>query len=504
MTTLPTIELDFTSPPPIPAAGVERVNELLMSGRLFRYGETGASEIDVAELETAFARLVGRRYCITFNSCGAALAASLMAVGVGPGTPVLMNAFTLAPVPGAIVHAGGDPVFVGVTPDYEIDLQDLRAAAARSGSRFLMLSHMRGHITDMDRLMEMVADLNLTVIEDCAHTMGAGWGGRPSGTFGAVGCFSTQTFKHVNSGEGGLLVTDDEDVAARAILLSGSYMLYAQHGTAPPPEAIERHRYTTPNLSMRMSALAAAVARPQRGLALTTLPEDGIDIVVVLDVSGSMSQLAEPGRNAPSKLEAAQEVIGEFIESLEGDRIGLVAFQSRAILLSPLTLDHDALGRQVDAAESGLIPDGTAIGLGIAEALNLLRESPARSRIAVLLTDGENNQGEVPPMQAARIAETLGIRIYTIGLHGAARGGSQVDVRLLQQIAAVTDAGYFDAATQVELSEAYREVRRLERSRVGERRFTEFREYGPLLAVAALLLLAAEVGLRATVFRRYP
>ena len=253
-----------------------------------------------------------------------------------------------------------------------------------------------------------------------------------------------------------------------------------------------------------IALLIVAVARPQRGLALTTLPEDGIDIVVALDVSGSMSQLAEPGEDAPSKLEAAQEVISDFIDSLEGDRVGLVAFQSRAILLSPLTLDHDALGRQVDDAESGLIPDGTAIGLGIAEALNLLRESPARSRIAVLLTDGENNQGEVPPMQAARVAETLGIRVYTIGLHGAARGSSDVDVRLLQQIAAVTSAGYFDASTQAELSDAYREVRRLERSRVGDRRFTEFHEYGPLLAIAALLLLAAEAGLRATAFRRYP
>ncbi|MCY3634714.1 MAG: DegT/DnrJ/EryC1/StrS family aminotransferase [bacterium] len=266
MTRLPTIELDFTSPPPIPAAGVRRANELLKSGRLFRYGETGAGELDVADLETAFARLVGRRYCIAFNSCGASLAASLMAVGVGPGKPVLMNAFTLAPVPGAIVHAGGDPVFVGVTPDYEIDLEHLRAAAQHSGARVLMLSHMRGHITDMDRLMEIATELDLTVIEDCAHTMGAGWGGCPSGTFGEIGCFSTQTFKHVNSGEGGLLVTDDDDVAAQAILLSGSYMLYAQHGTSPPPEAIERHRYTTPNLSMRMSALAAAIARSQLDL----------------------------------------------------------------------------------------------------------------------------------------------------------------------------------------------------------------------------------------------
>lgn len=263
MTALPTIELDFTSPPPIPAAGIERANELMTSGRLFRYDETGAGELDVAGLEAAFAELIGRRYCVAFNSCGASMAASMIAAGVPRGEPVLMNAFTLAPVPGAIVHAGADPVFVGITPDYHIDLEDLRVAAQRSGARFLLLSHMRGHITDMDRLMEVAVGLDLTLIEDCAHTMGASWGGRPTGTFGAAACFSTQTFKHVNSGEGGLLVTDNDDIAARAIFLSGSYMLYEQHGTTPPPEAIERHRYTTPNLSMRMSALAAAVARPQ-------------------------------------------------------------------------------------------------------------------------------------------------------------------------------------------------------------------------------------------------
>lgn len=263
MTALPDIELDFTSPPPIPPAGIERANELMSSGRLFRYGESGARELDVAELESAFAELIGRRYCVAFNSCGASLAASLVAAGVRRGEPVLMNAFTLAPVPGAIVHAGADPVFVGITPDYKIDIDDLRAAAKRSRSRFLMLSHMRGHIVDMDELMATADELGLSVVEDCAHTMGAGWRGRPTGTFGAAACFSTQTFKHVNSGEGGLFVTDDDDIAARAILLSGSYMLYEQHGTTPPPEAVERNRYITPNLSMRMSALAAAVARPQ-------------------------------------------------------------------------------------------------------------------------------------------------------------------------------------------------------------------------------------------------
>lgn len=263
MTRLPRIELDFTSPPPVPAAAIRRANELMISGRLFRYGEAAPGELDVAVLEAAFAQLVGRRYCVAFNSCGASLAASLMAVRVLPGDPVLMNAFTLAPVPGAIAHAGGAPVFVGITPDYKIDLDNLRTAAERSGARCLMLSHMRGHITDMGRLMERAAELGLTVIEDCAHTLGAHWKNRPTGTFGAAGCFSTQTFKHVNSGEGGLLVTDDDDIAARAILLSGSYMLHDQHGTTPPPEAIERNRYTTPNLSMRMSALTAAIVHPQ-------------------------------------------------------------------------------------------------------------------------------------------------------------------------------------------------------------------------------------------------
>ena len=263
---LPRVNLDFTEQPPIPEAGIRRAGELMASGRLFRYGETGAAGSDVAGLEDDFATLVGRRFCVAFNSCGASLAAALIAIGVERDEPVLMNAFTLAPVPGAVVHAGGAPVFVGTTPDYRIDLDDLGSAAERSGARILLLSHMRGHVADMDRVGEATGALGLVVVEDCAHTMGAGWRGRPTGTFGTVGCFSTQTFKHANSGEGGLLVTDDEDVAARAVLLSGSYMLYAQHGASPDEVVMERHRLTTPNLSMRMSALAAAVVRPQLGL----------------------------------------------------------------------------------------------------------------------------------------------------------------------------------------------------------------------------------------------
>jgi len=260
---LPHLQLDFTEQPPIPEAGIARANELMRSGRLFRYGETESGELDVAMLERRFADSVGRRFCVALNSCGASLAVALTAAGVQSGDPVLMNAFTLAPVPGAVAHVGAEPVFVGITEDYTVDLEDLVAAAERSGAKFMLVSHMRGHITDMDELSTVAGGLGVTVIEDCAHTMGAAWGGRPTGTFGTVGCFSTQTFKHINSGEGGLLVTDDEDIAAKAILLSGSYMLYGQHGAAPQAEVFLRHRLTTPNYSMRMSALAAAVVSPQ-------------------------------------------------------------------------------------------------------------------------------------------------------------------------------------------------------------------------------------------------
>jgi dTDP-4-amino-4,6-dideoxygalactose transaminase len=174
---------------------------------------------------------------------------------------VLSNAFTLAPVPGAIASLGAVPVFVGVMRDLTIDLDDLAAKAG--AARVLLLSHMRGHICDMDRLMAICDGAGVTVIEDCAHTMGASWRGVPSGRHGLIGCYSTQTYKHVNSGEGGFLVTDDAEVAARAVLLSGSYMLYDRHRAAPPPEAFEGLRLDVPNISGRMDNLRAAILRPQ-------------------------------------------------------------------------------------------------------------------------------------------------------------------------------------------------------------------------------------------------
>ncbi len=320
------LDLDFTGQEPLPEAAVRRANELFESGALFRYGEAGAEQMDAALLEEEFAALVGRRFCVAFNSCGASLAAALISAGVERGEPVLMNAFTLAPVPGSIVHAGAEPVFVDITDRFHIDLADLRRQHEATGTRWLLLSYMRGHIPDVDEVMAVCDELGITVIEDCAHTMGGAWDGRPTGTFGIAGCFSTQTFKHVNSGEGGLLVTDDEDLAARAVLLSGSYMLYGQHGARPSDEVFERHRLTTPNFSMRMSALAAALVRPQLALLPARAETWNASHRRLADGLGSIDGIDVPDRDERERFVASS--IQFRIERLEGAEIA--AFVDRA------------------------------------------------------------------------------------------------------------------------------------------------------------------------------
>ncbi|MEO8850503.1 MAG: aminotransferase class I/II-fold pyridoxal phosphate-dependent enzyme [Allobranchiibius sp.] len=258
---------DLTQPEPIPQEGIERAVELMHSGRLFRYGETGSGDTDdAALLETRMAQLLGRRYAVGVNSCGASLFLALRSCGVLAGDPVLVNGWTLAPVPGAIDHAGAVPIVVEIDDELLIDLDDLRAKAQSSGSKVLVLSHMRGHIADVDAVVAICEELGLLLIEDCAHTLGASWAGQATGTFGVVGCFSLQTFKHLNAGEGGILVTDDPQIAARAILHSGSYMLYAQHSARPELAIFKPLRGLCANYSLRMTALAAALTLPQLDL----------------------------------------------------------------------------------------------------------------------------------------------------------------------------------------------------------------------------------------------
>ena len=256
----------FTQQEPIPEAGIEAAIAVLRHGRLHRYNTAPGEIAETALLEQEFAALTGAKYCLAVASGGYALGCALRAAGVQAGDPVLTNAFTLAPVPGSIAALGAVPVFVETTADLTLDFAHLAQQAKATGARTLMLSHMRGHQCDMEALVTLCRDLGLLLIEDCAHTMGGAWNGVASGRHGAMACYSMQTYKHLNSGEGGFLTSDDADLMARAVVLSGSYMLYSKHLAAPPPQTFEAIRMDTPNVSGRMDNLRAAILRPQLDL----------------------------------------------------------------------------------------------------------------------------------------------------------------------------------------------------------------------------------------------
>ena len=248
------LDKDLSEPVAIPQSGIDRANEIMQSGRLFRYGEFSGGESEVASLERDFAAYMSCSYAAALNSCGSAMFVALKSVGVAAGDKVLVNAFTLAPVPGAIEHAGAQPIFIESDADYRVCLQDLEAKAC-NGAKVFLMSHMRGHIADMDAVVKICDENNILLIEDCAHTLGASWNNRLSGSFGQIACFSLQSFKHINAGEGGMLVTNNAEIAAQAILYSGSYMLYAQNGARPPLDVFEKYRDHIPNFSMRMHQL---------------------------------------------------------------------------------------------------------------------------------------------------------------------------------------------------------------------------------------------------------
>lgn len=252
---------DFTQQRAIPDEAIEAAVRVMRHGRLHRYNVAEGEAGEVALLEQEFASLMGSKYALAVASGGNAISTALRTLGVGPEDRVLTNAFTLAPVPGAIASLGAVPVFVEVTESLVIDLDDLAAKAGLAD--VLLLSHMRGHICDMDRLMAICARAGIRVVEDCAHTLGARWGGIMSGRHGVMAAYSTQSYKHLNAGEGGLLISDDPDLMARAVVLSGSYMHYGRHLAAPPPEAFAAVKYLMPNISGRMDNLRAAILRPQ-------------------------------------------------------------------------------------------------------------------------------------------------------------------------------------------------------------------------------------------------
>ncbi|MEI6097434.1 MAG: aminotransferase class I/II-fold pyridoxal phosphate-dependent enzyme [Alphaproteobacteria bacterium] len=242
---------------PIPDAARSEIERLLTSGDLFRYT---AETSPVALLEQEFADLMGSRYALAVASCSAALFLSLKALDLPRGARVLIPAFTFAAVPSAVVHADMVPVLVEVGDNYRVDLADF--AAKIDSADCVLISHMRGHTSDMDAIMALCDARGIPVVEDAAHSLGTQWHGRKIGTIGRVGCFSFQSYKLVNAGEGGILITDDPEVAARCVIMSGAYESnWKKHPGMQNSYMLWQNKL--PLYNMRMQNLSAAVIRPQ-------------------------------------------------------------------------------------------------------------------------------------------------------------------------------------------------------------------------------------------------
>ena len=254
---------DFTRCDPIPPEGIERAVAIMRTGKLFRYSESRPEDSEVALLERDFADYLGVRHALAVNSCTAAIELALVACGAAPGSKILVPGFTFTAVPSAIVTLHAIPVFVECTRDYRLDIDDLRRKIAPE-TKILLLSHMRGHISEMDEIARLCAIHGITLIEDAAHALGGRWRDRQIGSFGKVGCFSFQSNKVINSGEGGMLTTDDDEIIVRATYLSGAYETnYKKHFTRSP--LFEELAGTLPVHNARMTNLTAAIARPQIG-----------------------------------------------------------------------------------------------------------------------------------------------------------------------------------------------------------------------------------------------
>lgn len=239
---------------------------MLGSGDLFRY--TAPQNAPVTLLEQEFAAFMGSRYALAVSSCSAALFLSLKALGLPRDARVLIPAFTFAAVPSSVVHADCVPVLCEVGENYRIDVSDFEAKLDDTIAA-VIISHMRGHTSDMDAIMALCEARGVPVIEDAAHSLGTVWGGRKIGTIGRVGAFSFQSYKLVNAGEGGIMVTDDADLVARAVIMSGAYEHnWAKHMAgqdAALEAAFARWQNELPLYNLRLSNLSAAIIRPQIG-----------------------------------------------------------------------------------------------------------------------------------------------------------------------------------------------------------------------------------------------
>lgn len=259
-----------------------------------------------------------------------------------------------------------------------------------------------------------------------------------------------------------------------------------------------------------LTLLILAAARPQQGNTTSEVQASGIDILLAVDVSGSMEAMDFTMDGKPvNRLEVVKKVVDEFIEERPNDRIGLIGFGGRPYLVCPLTLDHDWLRKRLESLTIGMVEDGTAIGSAIGSGINRLRDQDSKSRILILLTDGINNSGRVPPLVAAEAAETMGIKVYTIG--AGTRGEApipvkdgfgrtqirmarvDIDEKTLSEVAEKTGAQYFRATDSNSLARIYKEINQMETTTRTIKKFENYLELYPFLVLAALVLLGLEL-----------
>ncbi len=262
-----------------------------------------------------------------------------------------------------------------------------------------------------------------------------------------------------------------------------------------------------------LSFLFVAVARPQSATSYENMTREGIDIVLAMDLSASM--LSKDFR--PNRLESSKEVAANFVSERPDDRIGVVVYEGESFTRVPLTSDHRVVLESLNSLRTGMVEGGTAIGMGLATAVNRLKSSEARSKVVIILTDGVNNAGEIKPLDAARIAQAFGIRVYTIGVGSkgeaetpvAMRDGKylykmmpvEIDEEVLQEIAKMTDGQYFRATSKKGLEEIYQEIDKLEKTKFNVNQYTQrTEEFGPI-ALLGLIVLLVGFGLSQTILR---
>ena len=265
--------------------------------------------------------------------------------------------------------------------------------------------------------------------------------------------------------------------------------------------------------ALGLACLIIAIARPQRGLQESHVNTEGVDMVLLLDLSTSMDtpDFARAGQRQ-TRIDSAKQVIADFVEKRTEDRIGMVAFAALPYSVAPLTLDHSWLIQRMDGLRTGMLEDGTAIGDAIASAVNRLRDSEAKSRVVILITDGENNRGELTPENAAQAAAALGIKIYTIGIGGGlpVRRGffnsapEEIDTTVLEQVASISNADFFRAYDLKALKKVYETIDQLEKTEIEMMQFTRYEENAAHWLLAAALFLTLEKLFALSKFGRLP